>query len=368
MKILHINDYYIYSWAEKVYRDIYENLKGEKITLEDYIYQNEILRLFNKFFFSFILFVKIKRKIKLYNPDIILIHQINLSPFSVLLAIKKHKNIVQIVHDATQAWCPSWWCIYRKNYEKCDIKMWLSKCTKNCAYDKTKVWFFFYYFWLKLFLYLKKKVVKKYISPSAELQKILLNNHYYNTTVLWNIIKLNKISDTYKKENIFLYVWAIDRRKWIDKLIEAIDELDFLKKDWQFLIIWSWEILESLKNKYNNNFYQFLWKIPNSEVIEYYKKSKVVFFPSIWFESFWLTALEGILYNNIVLWNNFWWVKEIIWDDFLFDILNKKSVNEKIINVLNNFDEYYLKTQEKKKKLIINNKLYFLILLKILNK
>ncbi|MDR0772062.1 MAG: hypothetical protein LBF15_03285 [Candidatus Peribacteria bacterium] len=49
-------------------------------------------------------------------PDIILLHNINSSPFTLLFAIRKHKNIVQMVHDATQAGCPSAWTIYIKNY------------------------------------------------------------------------------------------------------------------------------------------------------------------------------------------------------------------------------------------------------------
>lgn len=50
MKILHINDSYIYSWAEKIYRNVYLNLWWKKIELNDYLFKNNFLKLFNKFF------------------------------------------------------------------------------------------------------------------------------------------------------------------------------------------------------------------------------------------------------------------------------------------------------------------------------
>ncbi len=368
MKILHINDYYIYSWAEKVYRDIFEKLWWEKITLIDYVFNNKILKLYNKLFFSFFIYNKIKKIVKKYNPDVILLHQINLSPFSVLLAIKWNKNVVQIVHDATQAWCPSAWTIYRKNYWKCDVKMSYKKCSKNCAYDKSKIWFFVYYFWLKLFLFLKKKIIKKYISPSDALRNILINNNYKNIITLWNSIEFKKTDNKQKKENIMLYVWAVDKRKWIDKILEAVDELDFIKNNWKFIIIWDWDIYNDLKWKYNNNFYNFLWRLDNKEVINYYKKSKIVFIPSLCFESFWLVALEGIIYDNIVLWNNIWWIPEIISKDNIFNTLNKNEIKNKLIDILNNFDFYYIKSQKQKSMFLEKNKLYFDNLLKILKK
>lgn len=368
MKILHINDYYINSWAEQIYRNIYDNLWWKKIELNNYLFKNNILKIVNKFFFSFSLYLEIRKVIKNYNPEVILLHNINLSPFSVLYAIRWHKNIVQIVHDATQAGCPSGWCIYRKNYWKCDIKMNYKKCSQNCAFDKPKIWFTIYYFWLKYFLFLKKKIIKKYISPSQSLTYILKNNEFKNTITLLNTIDINWNDNISQKENIFLYIWAVDKRKWIDLLLEAIDELDFIKKDWKIMVIWDWEILEELKNKYKDNFYHFLGRLTNQQALEYCKKSKILFVPSILFESFWLVALEGILNNNIVLGNNIWWIPEIITESNTFNILDKNTVKNKLVDVLNNFEKYYNKSQRQKQIFIDNNKKYFSELKKIISK
>lgn len=368
MKILHINDYFINSWAEQIYRNIFDKLWWEKISIDDYIFKNNILKLFNKFFFSFKLYFKIKEIIKIYKPDTILIHNINLSPFSVLFAIKKHKNIIQVVHDATQAWCPSWWCIYRKNYKDCNIKMSYLKCSKYCAYDKSKIWFFIYYFWLKIFLILKKKIIKKYISPSVALKNILTKNNFKKSVNLWNPILYNDLENNIEKENILLYVWAIDKRKWIDKLIEAIDELDFLKQSWKFYIIWNWEIYNELKNKYKDDFYKFLWKIPNEEVIKYYEKWKIVFVSSLWFDNYPTVALEWIFNNNIVLWTKNWGFKEMTWEKNIFDIFDKKSIQDKIIEVTNNYELYYKENLIYKEKLKKQIKSYYEDLSLILNK
>lgn len=367
MKILHINSTWIYSWAENVYRFIYNNLWWEKISIDDYIFKNKYLKFFNKFLFSFTLFYKVKNTIKNYNPDVILIHWIDYSPFPVLLWVYWHKNVVQIVHDATQAWCPSAWTIYRKNYWKCDIKMNYFKCLKNCAYDKSKIAFFVYYFWLKMFLFLKRKIIRKYISPSISLKKILLNNNFNNVEVLLNTIDYKYLEQDIRKENILLFVGSIDKRKWIDKLLEAVDELDILKENWKFIIIWNWEILDELKEKYTDNFYNFLGKIDNSDVLEYCKKSKILFVPSILFESFWLVALEWVLNDNIVLWNNIWWIPEIITEFNTFNILDKNSIKNKILDVIDNYNDYYSKSQIQKKIFLDNNHKYFEKLKKIMS-
>jgi glycosyltransferase involved in cell wall biosynthesis len=367
MKILHINDYNEFWWAEIVFNNIYNEIWWEKLVLNDFISKNIIIRNFQNFFISFKIYFELKKIVKKNNITHILLHNYNLSPLTILFYLNKNINSTQIIHACWQIWCPSSWWVYRKNFNKCSIVSNYNKCRKMCAYDKNLFLFSYYYFWNKFIVNLRKKKVNKFISPSIAMSNLLIKNWFENINILLNKINYKVIVQE-KKENIFLYVWSIDKRKWIDKLLEIVDELSFLKNDWKFIIIWSWNELNNLKNKYRDTFYTFLGNLSNEKVIEYYSKSKILFVPSILFETFWLVALEWIFYNNIVLGTNIWWIPEIIGEKNIINIFDKKDVQNKITDFLENYDIYYKNFQTIKKHFFGKNKLYIQNLLEIIKK
>jgi len=337
MKILHINDYEISGGAEVIFNNIYNELWGEKIILDTYIKKNKFLRLCNLFFLNFSLIFSLRRMIKKNNFDVILLHNYNLSPFSIFLWIYFHKNIVQIIHSCGQSGCVSSWGVYRKNYKKCNIIPDYKKCSSLCWYDKNKFSFFIYYFWLKGVVFFRKKYIHKFIVPSIALAKVLKQNNFKNVLVLNNYINLQRYNFSSKKENILLYVWGFLEYKWVRQVLKSFSQLK--EKKWNFYLIWEWPILSDLQKKYyKNKNIKFLWFKNNKEVLEYYKKSKIVIIPSICFDNYPTVALEAIYNNCKVIGSNRWGIWEIIWKKNTFDILDNRNIQKKILEAFNNPD------------------------------
>jgi len=358
MKILYINDYKNWGWAEVIANLTYDLFKNnsEIIYLENYIWKNKILRLLNMLFFNPFLYFKIKNKFKKVKPDIIHLHNYNLAPITILLAIKNYKTI-QTVHASWQI-CPSTWWVYRKNFQVCNLKPNFKKCMKNCFFDKPKIPWLIYYFWYRLVSKLRKKYIKYFLFPSEALKKWFEKNWFKNLKVINNPITFSYNTDKkIKKEKIILYVWKMITLKWVDFLVKALLNSDI--KNYKFLFIWDWPLLNELKEKIkNDNRFIFLWKISHQEVEKYYLKSKISIVPSIYFDNYPTTIIEWLLTNNIVLWTNRWWIKELLWEDLIIDINNwniSKQIQEKIEEVVKNYDKYKKISYEKKEKLLENN-------------
>jgi len=358
MNILHINSTWEYSGAEKIYRSIYNELWWKKISMDEYLSKNNIVRYLNKLFFSFSLYFHTKKIIKEFSPDVILLHWIDFSPFTILLAIKNHPNVVQIVHDITQAWCPSGRGIYRDTHWSCNLEMKFWKCSKHCGFDKWKLKFSIYYFRLNFFLTFKKKCIRKYISPSVALKRILLKNNFSPVISLWNVIDIKDNKNDPKMENIIVYVGALEERKWIDKLLSKIDISSF-KWNWKFYILGDWNLRNKLQKKYTGVEYHFFWKVSNETVMSILQKAKILLVPSLLFENYPTVALEWIMSNTVVLWTDSGWIKEIIWSKNIFNIHNSDWINTLINNVIDNYTEFYDNMIKEKNRLLEQRDMYF---------
>ena len=358
MKLLYISDYVSWWWAEIICNYNYKLFKEKSkiIYLEDFISKNKILKLFSMFGFNIFLYLKLKKILKNYNPDIIHLHNYNLAPITVLLAIKKCKNI-QTVHASWQI-CPSTWWVYRLNYKKCNLLPQFKKCMKNCFFDKPKIPWVIYYFIHRFIVKLRKKYINYFIFPSQALKKWFELNWFKNLYHVKNPVILDWIdNDNINwKENIILYVWKLIELKWVHLLVKALKELNL--NNWKFIFIWDWPLKKALiKDTKNDKRFKFKWKINFKEVKNFYKKSKIVITPSIYFENQPWVIIEWLLYNNIIIWNKSWWIPELLDKNLIINLENKniKTLKEKILKVIKNNDNYLKISLKCKKRLLWNN-------------
>lgn len=361
-KIIHINSYDILRWWEVVFNSYFSILWWKKISLDAFIFKNKIYRFFAKYFFDPILFFKLRFLYKKYNPDLILCHDFSLSPLTFLLSIFWYK-VVQVVHSAFNACCPSWWAYYMKDYSECDVIPNFNKCRRNCWFSriKRKYVYSIYHLWNYLQVKLRKKNINTFISPSESLSKILLKNWFKNVFVVNNplTIDIKKFeSQNLNKKNIILFVWAMIEKKGVLLLIDSLIKLKDILKDWEFVFIWEGPLLNSLKQKTKLlPQFTFTWFLNHNKVQEYFRIAKISILSTVSLENYPNVLIEWLLNNCIVIWSNRWWTIEILWEDLVFQVydINNNTLSQKILEVTSNLDKYYNISQYQKEYIIKSN-------------
>lgn len=312
---------------------------------------NTLRKFYRKLEYDYILINKIRRVIDNIKPDIIIVNNFYLAPFSQYKAIDGYRCI-QVIHDYSWV-CPKGTCVYR-NSEICNGEKYndcISKCNLSIK-ERIKL------YQHKKINKLRKRIISNYISPS----KMLMNycrKHEFNISCVNNPIHLTELSILKKdidfNNKVYLYFGAINENKGIFRLLEAFNEFS-KNKDVKLLLIGKVEeiYLDKLNEYiYNNNKVEYIGYLKHDEVLKVLNKVYCVLVPSLWMENYPTTVLEAMITECLILGSNRGGIPELIGDDrgFLFDILNKENVK----HVLEN--SYYL-SKEKYAEVINNAKNY----------
>ena len=189
MKVLIINDKLICSGAEIYTQNLKDILSKNDIEVKLLCFDNEYKKninkvensqnienidvsnnKLNKVIFNFILYYKIRKKIKEYTPDKIILNNIFYSPITQIKALKGYE-VYQIVHDYSII-CPKSTCI-KPNLDVCKGYK-ESKCIKECKYHSSKIFIIVKLQLTKKMEKLRKKYINKFIAPSEKLNQYLL--------------------------------------------------------------------------------------------------------------------------------------------------------------------------------------------------
>lgn len=171
-------------------------------------------------------------------------------------------------------------------------------------------------------------------------------NRNKNIKVIWNGINIEDFEsiESVKNNNIFkiLFVWRLEWTKWIDILIDAINQLDkklLEEKKVEFHLVWYWYQEEEYKEiikKYNLEKYVFFrWKITWSDLIQEYKSSDLFILPSRT-EGFWITLLEAMISKVPVIATRCGWPEDII-ENWKNGFLVDKENSEELKNIISEF-------------------------------
>lgn len=340
----HGQDVYYLTFDDKFYEKT-KNMTDKKNIINIKVNKN----LINKLIFKPMLYIKIRNVLKNISPDKIILNNIFCSPITQLRALKGYE-VYQIVRDYTIV-CPKMTAV-KMDYSICNGYNY-QKCIKECTYHNSKMQLILKLYLVKYMEKLRKKIVKKFIAPSENLNKYLLEYGYnsccINNPMDINNVKYNKEKEWEKNCKEYIYIGMINENKGIFKFLDAY-KIFSQGKNVNLKIIGKCITMsdkEKLNNYLNENKkIEFLGYKKHQDVILELEKADFIVVPSLWIENYPTTVLEGMLYGVVVLGSNRGGIPEIVGENrgILFNILDNE-------NLLTRLEESYVISKEKYMKI-----------------
>lgn len=307
------------------------------------------LRAFIKGIFNYNAYKKLSILLKRfdYTETIVHVHgYLHCFSPSIFKAIYKNNfKVVLTLHDYFIS-CP---CggFYNYNLNKiCDVK----SCSKKCIFsncDKknyfNKIWRLTRQIWINKYVKNENKLNLIYISNFSydKLKKYIGNHKTYYVKNPYDLGE-NKIYEAYKNSN-YVYLGRLSIEKGINIFCDAFEKLSREEKIiGKAVIIGDGNEKEKLEKKYPN--IQFIgWKNHN-ELSEVFETTRVLVFPSKWYEGAPLTPIEFMSHGIPIVSSNACAAIEYIENEhngLIFesnDVIDLKDKLEKVAD-----DEYWKK-------------------------
>lgn len=291
---------------------------------------------------------KLKELLKNLNNDETIIHvhgwtkSLSSSIFEV--AFKMNFKVVLTMHDYFTA-CPNGgYFNYEKN-EICHLKPLSWKCIK-CNCDSRNYRF-------KLYRVIRQFIQNKIVKLNDKLSDVISISEFSENILKETLnpkIKIHRVYNPidldnhvekidYTQNEYFLYVGRISKEKGVDIFCEAIT-----RSKLKGIVVGDGDERKKLEKEYPNITFTG-WKNSN-EVREYMKNAKALVFPSRWYETAGLTALEAQKLQIPVIISNNTSTEEFALDKkFIFENGNIEMLSEKMLNIS---EYHFIKFNEKK--------------------
>lgn len=279
---------------------------------------------------------KLKELLKNLNNDETIIHvhgwtkSLSSSIFEV--AFKMNFKVVLTMHDYFTA-CPNGgYFNYEKN-EICHLKPLSWKCIK-CNCDSRNYGF-------KLYRVIRQFIQNKIVKLNDKLSDVISISEFSENILKETLnpkIKIHRVYNPidldnhvekidYTQNEYFLYVGRISKEKGVDIFCEAIT-----RSKLKGIVVGDGDERKKLEKEYPNITFTG-WKNSN-EVREYMKNAKALVFPSRWYETAGLTALEAQKLQIPVIISNNTSTEEFALDkEFIFENGNIDMLSEKMLNI-----------------------------------
>jgi len=346
--------------------------------------------------FNFIYANKFEKILNEYNPDIVWFHSISRLLWPKVIEKMKNFDWISIVtyHDF---WYFSLFAsnIYEENQiaERFNFMEFLKKAWyKWYLLLPYSIWKYFKLKKLKENLY---KYVKIHTVPSKFMKKYPIKLWYSkNVELLPNfILKENLIErkNIYQDKINFIFFWRLTKEKWVALIISFLSKLWELKYSnneeyrqivWKirFFIFWDGEkekelletftwtdltwkdigIIQNLKDKENildfidknpNKFVYYFWRRDFSTIKKFLSFSHYNLVPSLFLETFWLSALEWAANWLINIWLDKENIKNFILEDFRIQSPINENFSKKLFSIIkkHNLENWNKLSQESKK-------------------
>ncbi len=130
-----------------------------------------------------------------------------------------------------------------------------------------------------------------------------------------------------------LFYWRLEKEKWFDQLILAIQELNKRKVDFEIFIFWKWSLESRLFEVHDKNVHFFWWK-PLDEIKKYLANIDYCLMPSEFLETFWLSALNALSRWVPVIWYKKWWLEPFIFQECNLFLAKWNTTAERIVSIV----------------------------------
>ena len=302
---------------------------------------------------------KLKKKLELFNPEIIYIHNtwFKASPAIFDVILKTNSKVYLKLHNFRYD-CTRYFLT--KNHLKQNIT-----CNK-CGQSKKDLGFFNKYYTES---YIKSFFIniygKKYfkILSNSDIDIIVLTNFHKKylvnlginkekISVLPNQINFNSEFINYPSDNYLVYAGRISNEKGVKELIESF--LDSNSSISELKIIGTGPMLEELKNRFRSQKISFLGEKPNEEVLKIIGKSKGVVTATKLFEGQPTLLCEASSFGIVSIFPDTGGIKEFFPNSYkyCFEQGNLKDLSKKIKMLENNLK---IKEQGNKNRLFLEN-------------
>jgi glycosyltransferase involved in cell wall biosynthesis len=246
---------------------------------------------------------------------------------------------------------------------------------KECTYNKSKISIFFKLYLTQRNEKLRKKYIKKFITPSECLNKYLIDNEY-NSICINNPIDLFMTKIEVPKEKLtnrkLIYVGTINENKGILKFLETF--IEFSKNNSFEIELFGKISTDNDEEKLNQIISQsqkvkYSGMLSNNDVIQKVQKAYAIVVPSAWMENYPTTVLEAQSNKTLVIGSNRGGIPEMLQDGkgYVFDINSKESIIETLEKIDRLSEESYLEMVNKAYNFVIKNNAYDTYLKKISN-
>lgn len=284
---------------------------------------NSIERLFGRFIYLTTINKKIKSSIIGYNPDLILLNNVHLTPLSIL-PITKGVTTFNIIHDCRRI-CNIGKCI-KPNLDICKGYL-FSNCIKCCSSEFSKI-----HILAKCYVQRKEnKAFNKYnisnIFPSEWLRKFskpygidgyTINNYIKHEDFIFHPVNCRKK---------YAYIGGITLYKGAKLLLETFDEFSCNKDVELYLAGPINDDIKEVLDRLNNNKINYVGIINHNDINNFLFDKYCLIVPSLIMDNYPTTVLEGQISGKLIIGSNRGGIPEIVGDNgLIFDPLDKEGL------------------------------------------
>lgn len=281
-------------------------------------------------------YIRIKKTIKSFRPDIIHLHNIDKHALTFLLPLKHYKTI-RSIHDFGIV-CPAFWGIHKDDRKVCEqgigFKCIRHGCLNPCLYP-------LYYYLFKIKHSFQRKRVQGYITATHLMREYMENQEFRNIVVLpYFTDKRSAMAENTGKKEI-LFVGKLEENKGCESLIKAFGMVLEKIPDARLTLVGSGvqEInLKKLSRSMNiSEKINFCGSVPNKNIAKHYIDATVVVVPSLCMDNSPIVIYEALSFGKPVIATDRGGIPELItngYNGFLVNADHPEAMAEAIVNIL----------------------------------
>jgi glycosyltransferase involved in cell wall biosynthesis len=229
-------------------------------------------------------------------PDVIHLHMNTKYPLAVLMALR-NMPVVQTIHS-NGMFCPTGWLVRADDLQVCPGGAGIQCVRHGCVpVVALPVHVSFQFVWHAL----ARRVVKAFMSPSQHLCRYL--EKFGFGPVKWLPNFSPEAAPEYEpipnESQKILYVGVLTRQKGVEFLLRAMPDVIDVHPGARAVIVGDGpdsERLQTIARELGiEHVVEFTGRIPNRELMAYYRSARVCVIPSLWLENSPIVAYESML-------------------------------------------------------------------------